>query len=101
MQFRLCEMVGCPHPDYLPPLTLPQLLDWQTYSLKHGHRSDIQLGLIACLIAAQYGKVKLEDFLPYQELDPPTDDEIADSIMEFFKVPDVPHSDKSGTSGTR
>lgn len=86
MLFRLCEIVGFPHPDYLAPyLSSSQLLDWQTYSTQYGFRQDIQWGLLTQVTASAWGgKVGLDEVMPYQEDRETDQDEVYHNLASIF-----------------
>lgn len=79
-------MVGCPHPDYLPPdLTTAHLADWQEYSTQFGYRSDILFGLLTQAVCNAYGgKVDLEEVMPYQRERLADPEEVAMKLESFF-----------------
>jgi len=57
--FRLCETVGCPHPDYLPEdFTASQLVDWATYwavDPSRPNEAHMEQDLIRAIRAAKGG----------------------------------------------
>ncbi|MFO1043644.1 MAG: hypothetical protein U0941_17820 [Planctomycetaceae bacterium] len=71
MLYRLCEITGDAHPDYLMQrVTCKQLLGWELYAEQVGHRRDILDGMLMSLIANQHRSkdddpFKAEDFMPY------------------------------------
>ena len=78
--FRVCEIVGCAHPDLLP-ITYAQLLEWAEYRAQYGLISDWHNGSTLALLAnvnSRNGGFTPPDFMPYYlPLDPTHDDLVA------------------------
>lgn len=85
--FRLCELTGLPHPDYLAPfLTSSQLMDWQTYERQYGYRADLQLGLLLAAVRAQWASepVKAADCFPYQDTEELEQEQLLQDMLARF-----------------
>lgn len=85
--FRLCEITGLPHPDYLSPyLTATQITDWILYEQRAGSKLDIQLGLLTWVIARSAGDEdsRIEDYMPFF-VHVPDMEEMVRNVQAFFQ----------------
>lgn len=69
LAFKVCELTGVQHPDFLE-LDTGQLLDWQRYIEQHGCHDDIHWGLLISTICNQWRDnssmpVRPSDVMPY------------------------------------
>lgn len=83
-QFRLCQVLGYPHPDYLlEELSSPQYAEWLAFAQLEpigDERADIRSAMAATAMVNAQGvrpKAKLEQFLPFRTAEKPqTPDEL-------------------------
>jgi hypothetical protein len=86
--FRLCEVIGCPDPDWLASVvSVSTLQRWQKYQEQVGFRDDIHWGLLLSLLFninrdQDSPAMKPQEWMPYLVEELPDRDELQQRIKE-------------------